>query len=183
MYSEEIQYRRSPKAPLDRRAYAFLIDFIAVWIISSLVTNIFLEFIVFSLLWLILRVIVVDKNKGQSLGRWAMDLKITDARLNRLPLLLDLTKREGIIAMVAFLTMIGLKVNFADFLLMALFCTPLIADGVTALTDDEYNQTFHDRVSGTIIIQTKRGFSLDLRVKKWYKEARKTWQKKRKKDW
>lgn len=182
MYSEEIQYRRSPKAPFDRRGYAFLIDFISVWIISSLVTNIFLEFIVFCLLWLILRVIIVDKNKGQSLGRWAMDLKITDARFNRLPLLTDLTKRESLIAMVAFLTMVGLKVNFADFLLMILFCTPLIVDGVTALTDDEYNRTFHDRVSGTMIIQTRRGFSLDLRIKKWYQEIRKNWQKNRRKD-
>jgi hypothetical protein len=93
-----------------------------------------------------------------------------------------LAKREGIIAILAFLTMIGLKVNFADFLLMILFCTPLIADGVTALTDDEYNQAFHDRVSGTIIIQTRRGFSLDLKMKKWYKEARKTWENKRRKD-
>ncbi|BAQ63264.1 RDD family protein [Geminocystis sp. NIES-3709] len=182
MYSEETLFRRSPKAPFDRRAYAFLIDFVVVWVISSLVTNIFLEFIVFSLLWLILRVIVVDKNKGQSLGRWAMDLKITDVRFNRLPLLLSLAKREGIIAVVAFLTMIGLKVNFADFLLMVLFCTPLMIDGFTAFTDDEYNQAFHDRVSGTMIIQTKRGFSLDLRVKKWYKEMRKTWDKNRKKD-
>lgn len=182
MYSEETLFRRSPKAPFDRRAYAFLIDFVVVWIISSLVTNIFLEFLIFSLLWLILRVVVVDKNKGQSLGRWAMDLKISDARLGRLPSLASLTKREGLIAVVCFLTMMGLKVNVQDFILMLLLCTPLLIDGFTALTDDEYNQAFHDRWTGTIIIQTRRGFSLDLKIKKMYKIAKKNWQKNRRTD-
>ncbi|NCO76197.1 MAG: RDD family protein [Cyanobacteria bacterium] len=182
MYSEEIQYRRSPKAPFDRRGYAFLIDFVVVWIISSLVTNIILEFLIFTLLWLILRVIVVDKNKGQSLGNWAMDLKIVDLKFNRLPSLLSLTKREGIIALGGFLAMIGLKINFQDFLLMILFMTPLILDVLTVFTNDQYNQAFHDRISGTIIIQTKRGFSLDLRLKKLFREARKTWRKNRKND-
>lgn len=177
MYSEEIQYRRSPKAPFDRRAYAFLIDFIGVSTISSLVTNIFLEFVVFTLLWLVLRVIIVDKNRGQSLGRWAMDLKVTDLRLNRLPSIITLAKREGIIAMGAFLAMIGLQINFQDFLLMMLFATPLILDGLTVFTENQYNQAFHDRISGTIITQTKRGFSLDLRLKKLFREAQKTLQK------
>ncbi|MBL1209622.1 RDD family protein [Geminocystis sp. GBBB08] len=181
MYSEEIQFRRSPKAPFDRRTYAFLIDFVVVWIISSLITNIFLEFLIFTLLWLILRVIIVDKNKGQSLGRWAMDLKIVDVQFNRLPPLLNLTKREGIIAIGAFLMMIAFKINFQDFLLMILFATPLVLDGLTVFTDDQYNQAFHDRISGTIITQTKRGFSLDLRLKKLFREARKTWQKNRRK--
>lgn len=179
MYSEEILFRRSPKAPFDRRAYAFLIDFIVVWLISSLVTNIFLEFLVFTLLWWILRVIIVDKNKGQSLGRWTMDLKIVDLRFNRLPSLLTLTKREGTVAIGAFLAMIALKVNFQDFLLMMLFATPLLLDGLTIFTDDQYNQSFHDRISGTMITQTKRGFSLDLRLKKLFKETGKTWEKNR----
>jgi uncharacterized RDD family membrane protein YckC len=177
MYSEEILFRRSPKAPFDRRAYAFLIDFVIVWSISSLITNIFLEFLVFTLLWFIFRVIIVDKNKGQSLGRWAMDLKILDLQFNRLPSLLSLTKREGIIAIVSFSLMISLKINFQDFLLMILFATPLILDGLTIFSDDRYNQAFHDRISGTIITQTKRGFSLDLRLKKLFRETRKTWQK------
>ncbi len=181
MYSEEILFRRSPKAPFDRRAYAFLIDFVIVWLISSLVTNIFLEFLVFTFLWLIFRVIVVDKNKGQSLGRWAMDLKIIDVQFNRLPSLICLTKREGTIAIASFLMMIALKINFQDFLLMILFATPLILDGLTIFSDDQYNQAFHDRISGTIITQTKRGFSLDLRLKKLFKETRQTWLKNRRK--
>ena len=90
MSEQETLYRRSPKAPFERRAYAFLIDFILVWLISSLVTNLFLEFIVFTFLWLALRAIVVQANKGQSLGRWAMDLKIIpriETVVNRIHLL------------------------------------------------------------------------------------------------
>lgn len=171
MYSEESLIRRRPKAPVERRAYAFLMDFILVWLFSSLSTNIFIELIIFAVLWLIFRVLIVDRNKGQSLGKWAFDLKIVEQNSNRLPSLLTLTKREGIICLVAFLAMIGLKINFRDFLLMLLFCVPLMIDGFTALTDDEYNRTFHDRFTDTVIVQTKRGFSLDLRLKKWYKEA------------
>ena len=179
MYSQETSIRKGPKAPLERRTYAFLIDFVLVWLFSSLVKNILVELLIFTVLWLILRVIVVDRNKGQSLGRWALDLKIVDQNLNRLPDLFTLTKREGLICLGAFLAMIGLKINFRDFLLMFLLAMPLIIDGFTALTDDEYNRAFHDRFTGTMIIQTKRGFSLDLRVKKWYKEARKMWQQNR----
>ena len=118
MSGQEILYRRSPKAPLERRAYAFLIDFILVWLISSLVTNILLEFIVFVLLWFALRVIVVQVNQGQSLGRWAMDLKMIDLRWKRPPTIITLSKREGILAVAAFIAMIGLKINFRDLLLM-----------------------------------------------------------------
>lgn len=169
--------QRIPKAPLERRVYAFLIDFIVVWLVSSLVTNLFLEFIIFVALWLVLRVIIVQANKGQSLGCWAMDLKIFDLKYRRLPSLLTLTKREGIIGIGAFVAMIGFKINFQDALLMLLLLTPLIIDGIAMFSDEEYNQAFHDRICDTIIIQTKRGFSLDLRVKKLIKEAKETWEK------
>ncbi|WP_069791954.1 RDD family protein [Cyanobacterium sp. IPPAS B-1200] len=181
MYQEESLIERKPKAPPERRAYAFLVDFILVWLISSLVTDVFAKFLVFILLWLVLRVIVVDKNQGQSLGKWAFDLKIIDVKLSRRPSLLNLTKRELILSIVSFLAMIGLKINFQNFISLLLFLTPIIIDGFTALTDEDYNQALHDRISNTIIVQTKRGYSLDLRIKKWTKEAQRAWEKNRKK--
>ena len=174
-------YRRSPKAPFERRAYAFLIDFILVWLVSSTLRNLFLELTIFCLLWLAIRVIVVQVNQGQSLGRWAMDLKIIDLRRNCLPSMLTLIKREGIIALIAFIAMLGLKINFRDLLLMLLLLAPIITDGITILTDDQYNQSFHDRLTNTVIVQTRRGFSLDLKMKKLISEARETWRKKRNK--
>ena len=182
MSGQETLFRRSPKAPFERRAYAFLIDFVIVWLITSTITNLFLEFLFFVLLWLALRVIVVQANQGQSLGRWAMDLKIIDLRLNRLPSLLTLTKRESILSITAFIAMIGFKINFHDLLLMIVFLCPLIIDGITVLSDDEYNQSFHDRLSGTMVTQTRRGFSLDLKMRKLFKLAKQTWQKNRRKN-
>lgn len=179
MYNEESLIRRQPKAPIERRTWAFVTDFILIWLFSSLSQNLLIELLIFSLLWFILRAIIVYQNKGQSLGRWLFDLKIIDQKSNRLPDLLTLVKREGIVCIGAFIAMIGLKINFRDFLLMLLFLVPLLIDLFTALTDDEYNRSFHDRFTNTLIIQTKRGFSLDLRLKKWYKEIRKIWLKKR----
>ena len=172
MYSDRSYYRRFPKVPIERRVYAFLIDFVLVWLISSLVTNIFLEFLTFCFLWFILRVVVADRNHGQSLGRWAFDMKVLDARFDKIPSIASLCKREGIICVAAFLAMIGFKINFFNLLSMLLLVTPLLIDCGIAITDEELNQAFHDRLAGTIIIQTKRGFSLDLRLKKIVTEVR-----------
>ncbi|HIK38760.1 MAG: RDD family protein [Geminocystis sp.] len=173
MYPQEVKYRRAPN--LERRFYAFLIDYITVWLFSSLVRNIFLEFIVFVFLWFILRVIVVSVNKGQSLGRWAMDLKIMDARFQRIPPAHILAKREAIIAFISFLAMVGLKINFHDFLLMLLLLVPVILDGIGVLIDEEGKRAFHDRFCDTIVVPTQRGISLDLKIKKLWRQAKQNW--------
>ena len=179
MYSDRSYYRRFPKVPIERRVYAFLIDFVLVWIISSLVTNIFLEFLTFCFLWFILRVVVVDRNHGQSLGRWAFDMKILDVRFNKIPSIASLCKREGILCVAAFLAMIGFKINFFNLLSMILLVIPLFIDCVMAITDEELNQAFHDRLAETIMIQTKRGFSLDLRLRKLVTEIQRNLKKRK----
>ena len=160
---------RFPKVPPERRAYAFLIDFVTVWFVSSFAAGI-LQGILFLIAWLGLRVIAVEKNQGQSLGYWAMDMKVIDQRFHRIPGLLELLKREGIVGGAALLAMIGLNINFSNVLSMPLLSTPLLVDCGLALGDVELNQALHDRIAGTIVIQTRRGFSLDLRVKKWVGE-------------
>jgi hypothetical protein len=38
-----------------------------------------------------------------------------------------------------------------------------------AIGDEQLNRAFHDRIGGTIVIPTRRGFSLDLRLRRlWY---------------
>lgn len=173
MYSDEPYSRRFPKVPIERRAYAFLIDFITVWLISSMASQSWwLEFIVFIFTWLIFRVIIVEKNKGQSLGRWAFDMKVIDERFNRIPGIFELSKREGIIGLAAAIAMIGLKINFANFLSLILLLCPLLVDCGLAIADQEFQQAFHDRVAGTLVIQTKRGFSLDLRLRRLWLEVK-----------
>ena len=49
---------------------------------------------------------------------------------------------------------------------MLLLLAPLLIDCSLAFLDDEYNLAGHDRIANTLMIQTERGFSLDLRLKK-----------------
>ncbi|NET55504.1 MAG: RDD family protein [Symploca sp. SIO2E6] len=164
-------YKRFPLVPIERRAGAFLIDFVSVWLLSSFLGgNIWLQGIVFLLLWLGLRVILVSSNQGQTLGRWALDMKILDAQFAKMPSMLALTQREGILGFCSLLAMIGLSINLANAISMLLLISPLAADCGVALTDAEAQQAFHDHVAQTIVIQTRRGFSLDLRLKKWFAE-------------
>jgi uncharacterized RDD family membrane protein YckC len=174
MYSDEPSSRSFPKVPIERRAYAFLIDFVTVWLISSLLAQSWwLKFLLFILVWFILRVIVVEKNKGQSLGRWALDMKVIDGRFKRIPSIVELAKREGIVAFTAGIAMIGLNINFANFLSTILLLCPLLVDCGLALSDEEFQQAFHDRMAGTLIVQTQRGFSLDLRLRRLWLEVKK----------
>lgn len=160
--------KRFPKVPIQRRAYAFLLDFVTVWFISSFVSGI-IKYLVFIFVWFALRVILVEKNQGQSLGSWAFDMKVIDARLRRIPGLLELAKREGILGGAALLAMIGLSINIRNGLSMLLLISPLLINCGVALGDEEFSQAFHDRIAATVVIQTRRGFSLDLRLKKlWF---------------
>jgi uncharacterized RDD family membrane protein YckC len=171
--NNETGYRRFPKAPIERRAGAFLIDFICVWLLSSMAAgNIFLQLLTFSIGWFAARVVVVDKNQGQSVGTWCLDLKVIDLQSRKVPTLVDLSKREAIVGFGAFLAMLGLNINFINPISMLLLVMPLTIDCCVGLADDRLAQAFHDRFTNTTIIQTKRGFSLDLRLKKLYYQGK-----------
>jgi uncharacterized RDD family membrane protein YckC len=165
MYDDKPVYRRYPRVPIERRAGAFAIDFLVVWFVSSFFGS-SLQWLVFLLGWLAMRVLLVDNNKGQTLGRWAFDMKVIAPRFNRIPDLLTLLKRESIVGLAAMLAMLGLQINFKNGLSMLLLLTPLAIDCSLALLDEEFNNAFHDRLAETAIAQTQRGFSLDLRIKK-----------------
>jgi uncharacterized RDD family membrane protein YckC len=172
-YSEEQPPRRFPKVPVDRRAYAFLIDFVTVWLVSSFAGSAWvLQFFVFIFAWFVLRVVLVEKNKGQSLGRWALDMKVIDLRLKRIPGLTELAMREGIVGLSAALTMLGLNYTFPNPLSIILLSSFLLADCGMALGDEQYHQAFHDRIGKTVIIPSKRGFSLDLRLRQIWREIK-----------
>ncbi|MEL6786678.1 MAG: RDD family protein [Cyanobacteria bacterium J06607_15] len=170
-YRPKPNLRRYPKVPMDRRVGAFAIDFLSVWFISAFfASNLFFQWLVFIAVWMILRVIIVDKNQGQSLGRWALDMMVVDPRFDRLPELLALSKRELILGCASALAIAGLQINFRNGLSMLLLLTPLMVDCALAFLDDENNLAGHDRVAETLMIQTERGFSLDLRLKKIFGE-------------
>ncbi len=91
--------------------------------------------------------------------------------------LVTLAKREGVLGLAAMLAMYGLQINVNNGLSMLLLLTPLLVDCGFAFTDEDSNQALHDRLAETIIIQTKRGFSLDLRLKKIFAQIQKSMRK------
>lgn len=167
LMSREPLPRRYPRVPIQRRIYAFLLDFVTAWFVSALVGVALLQFVVFVIAWWGLRVFAVSRFKGQSLGRWAFDIQIIDGRRGQLPDVEILTKREGAISIIAFLGLVGLQYGFPNFLTIAILGAPLIADLVVAIGDEENQQAVHDRFFQTVIVPSRRGYSLDLRIRRW----------------
>jgi uncharacterized RDD family membrane protein YckC len=170
----ELVATRPPRLPFWRRGVALLIDLVAVGLVSSIVGSSWLaQAIVFIPLWLALRVVLVSRNHGQSLGRWALDMRVADIRRgSTTPELKELTKREGLLGIEAFLAFVGL-VSFNPATPWAPLCfLPLLVDFSAAFTDLTNQQTFHDRLAGTLIVPTRRGYSLDLKIKKFLVDAR-----------
>lgn len=169
---------RLPKVPTWRRGAALLIDYWAVSLVSSLATSSSEpgvgvdEALLFLLLWLGMRIILVTMNQGQSLGRWALDMKVVDIRFGRIPELVDLFKREGLMGIEALLVHIGLEYIRPGSGVGLFLLLPLGIDCSLVNTDPFAKQTFHDRIAGTFICATRRGYSLDLKIKRWYRLGR-----------
>jgi uncharacterized RDD family membrane protein YckC len=167
----ELTNRRLPKVPIERRCIAFAIDFLIIWLFSlpfgANTPGIpIAQILVFIIAWLALRVILVARNQGQSVGRWALDMKVVDPKYRKTPGLFELCKREGILGFAAVLAMVGLTIGLANGISLLLLISPLAVDCGVAFADAEWQQAFHDRVGRTCIVQTRRGYSLDIRVKK-----------------
>ncbi|HEY9622782.1 MAG TPA: RDD family protein [Crinalium sp.] len=159
-----------PRVPLWRRAAAFGIDFVAVALLSSILgMSAIAQAVLFILAWLGMRVILVSKNHGQSLGRWAFDMKVVDARWGSTPGLEKLVQREGVIAVGAVLLLFGLvNLSPASPWSLLLFI-PLGVDYALAAVDQERRRTFHDQLCNTLVVQTRRGYSLDVKLKRlWF---------------
>ncbi len=163
-----------PKAPLSRRAAAFSIDVGVVWFLSAIISNNWFTFILFFVvLWIAIRVLMVYKNQGQSIGHFALDMKVLDTRYQRTPGILELSKREGILALAGSLAMLGMSNLTSGNAAVLLLIMPLFLDFTVALVDIErYQQAFHDRISQTIVVGTMRGYSLDIKLRWLLDEAK-----------
>ena len=163
-----------PKAPLSRRVAAFSIDAGLVWFLSAIISNNWFTFILFfMMLWIVTRVLVAHKNQGQSIGHFALDMKVLDTRYQRTPGILELSKREGILAFAGSLAMLGAANLTSGNAAVLLLIMPLFLDFTVAIVDIErYQQAFHDRVSQTIVVGTMRGYSLDIKLRWLVDEAK-----------
>lgn len=171
MRSELMRTGQLPRVQLWRRGIAFAIDFVGVWLISlfisgnSLVGGL-LRSLLFIFAWLILRVVVVYRNQGQSLGRWILDMKVVDADLGRVSGLQALLKREIFLAISALFFATGLSsVRLVREGWILLLSIPLLLDFGLAVSDSLRRQALHDRLARTLVVQTRRGYSLDLKIK------------------
>lgn len=166
----QVHYTRLPRIPIWRRGVAFGIDFFGVWLLSYLLGGNLpgyqlAQIVVFVLAWLAMRVLLVYRNRGQSLGRWALDMKVIDARLNSTPGLQKLCQREAVTGFETLLVAIALA-NLATNAGAILLMLPLVLDCSLALTESDRRQAFHDRLTQTIVVPSRRGYSLDLKVKR-----------------
>ncbi len=162
-------YKRRPKVPIWRRASALVVDVLPVWLLSLLLGK---NLILILVIWIGLRVVLVSYNQGQSLGRWAFDMKVIDERRGRSPGIVELAKREGLTGLGVSLAIIGitsLSPIAAQYLLLVV---PLVADCGIAYFDELKQQAFHDRLAGTVVVPTRRGYSLDLKIKRWVAQLR-----------
>ncbi|QZZ20373.1 RDD family protein [Leptothermofonsia sichuanensis E412] len=171
MFDELEPPRRYPRVPMDRRVAAFAVDFGLVSLFSLFGgSHLYIWF--FMLLWLGLRVVVVEKNRGQSLGQWAFDIRVAELRYGSTPTLQAMLKREAIAGLGALLVFVGL-VNLSPtngFILIGL--VPLLVDCGFAFLDEVGRQALHDRVAHTMLVQTRRGYSLDIKLKKLFAQRR-----------
>jgi len=171
MEDEEIYIPRPyVEVPMDRRILAFAIDFFTTAFVSLGAGSAYI--VIFLLVWYGMRVVAVAMNQGQSLGRWAVNIKVVDPRQRRIPGLLELFKRETIAGVGSLFVVIGLA-NFSPVNAWVLFTPiPLLADCCLAFGDPDYRQAFHDRVIGTMMAQTRRGYALDLKLKNLFAQSR-----------
>lgn len=181
MTIEKVRDKYFPKAEWGRRAMAWGLDFLGAWLISAIFSSgdygiQILQILVFIILWLILRVVIPFNNQGQSLGRWAFDLKVLEFGRGRFPDLLSLSKREAIVGLGALLVSTALT-NLLRNPTAILLVIPLAIDCGAALSDTQGRQALHDRYAGTMIVSSRRGYSLDLKVKRIVETMRRNVQK------
>lgn len=169
----EPAYNRYAIASLNQRLGALIVDFLSCWFLAELLqailtitTSATLQFFAFLVMWVIFRVFVAAKSQGQTFGRWLMSVRIVDAQYGRTATVGALFARE---AVVFICSLILLKTITSTLIVFAWI--PFVADAALAIADGETRQTIHDRLGGTIAIQSRRGFALPTKITNFLNQA------------
>lgn len=169
------QYHQLPIADLKRRVGASAIDYILAWLAGGLGGSVlgpgFGQWLVFLMAWFVLRVLVVMNNRGQSPGHWALDMKVVNEASGKMPSLEWLARREGSIGFACSLLFISIH-NPNYLVILFVLALPIGYDLWIASVDRELGQTLHDRLGRTVVINTLRGYSLDLKLRDWFEAFR-----------
>jgi uncharacterized RDD family membrane protein YckC len=169
----EPAYSRYALATVNQRLGALIVDFLSCWFISELSVSILsiapdnpLHLVIFIATWFVFRVFVAARSQGQSFGRWLMSIRVIDADFGKTAGFVAFLKRE-IFVFVCSLFLI--KTITSTLIVFAWI--PFVADAAFAIVDSEKRQAFHDRISGTISIQSRKGFRIDEKLGKLFNQA------------
>jgi uncharacterized RDD family membrane protein YckC len=169
----EPAYSRYPLATVNQRLGALIVDFLSCWFISELILSVLsiaasspLRFVTFLVTWFLFRVLVAARSQGQSFGRWLMSIRVIDAEYGKTADFGAFFKRE-IFVFVCSLFLIETITST----LIVFAWIPFVADAAFAIVDNEKRQAFHDRVSSTISIQSRKGFAIDQKLGKLFNQA------------
>jgi uncharacterized RDD family membrane protein YckC len=125
-----------------------------------------LRFVTFLFTWFIFRVFVAARNQGQSFGRWLMSVRVIDAEYGKTAGFAAFFKRE----IFVFICSLFLIETITSTLIVFAWI-PFVADAAFAIVDNEKRQAFHDRISSTISIQSRKGFAIDQKLGKLFNQA------------
>lgn len=169
----EPAYSRYPLATVNQRLGALIIDFLSCWFISELIQSLLsiaspspLGFVTFAVTWFIFRVLVAARGQGQSFGRWLLSIRVIDAEFGKTAGFAAFFKRE----IFVFVSSLSLIATITSTLIVFAWI-PFAADAAFAIVDNEKRQAFHDRISSTISIQSRKGFDLDQKMGKLFNQA------------
>ena len=169
----EPAYSRYPLATVNQRLGALIIDFLSCWFISELIQSLLsiaspspLGFVTFAVTWFIFRVLVAARGQGQSFGRWLLSIRVIDAEFGKTAGFAAFFKRE----IFVFVCSLSLIATITSTLIIFAWI-PFAADAAFAIVDNEKRQAFHDRISSTISIQSRKGFDLDQKMGKLFNQA------------
>jgi uncharacterized RDD family membrane protein YckC len=164
----EPAYSRYALASVNQRLGALIVDFLSCWFMAELILSLLsittstpLRLFTFIVTWFIFRVFVAARGQGQSFGRWLMSIRVIDAEFGKTASLGAFLKREIFVFACSLFLIETITSTFIVFAWI-----PFAADAAFAVVDNEKRQAFHDRLSRTISIQSRKGFQIDQKLGK-----------------
>ena len=168
MMDFEPAYNRLQLAQVGQRIIASSIDLTACIFLGQLIEALLgitgspAGWFIFAVVWLVDRVLIAS-GQGQSIGRWLMSLRVVDQEFGKPAGLFELCRRE-ILVFIFLALVVGAFSSPTAAIVFAVL--PLIADVVVAIADQRKVQTLHDKLGGTIVIVTRKGFQLGQKLSK-----------------
>ncbi len=164
----EPAYNRLPLAEVPNRIGGFVADLCCCAFVGKLAESLlsineqsWLGLVIFTLVWGGDRILIAGNNQGQSFGRWLFSLKTVDMYYGKSAGMAELLKREFILYPFLALLLIAIKSPTS----VAIFAVlPLVVDAAFAIADSRKLQTLHDKLGGTIVVITRRGFQIDRKL-------------------